>query len=578
MAGTCAGAFHTYTTRNQFIEAALLSEAFALTAPLKLRVADYYLQNGTMPHSNADASLAAPDSIFGTSVKRIALNRGGVLRVDFDEEIGKADMVFTPTASANSGFFSWRCTSDSLPPAVLEKLRPTCNHLPSTNESKLMKAIANNDIAQINNAISAEADVNSVVNGNTPLMLAARVGNSAAVKILIDAGADIDHLGVNSDRRTPLMVAITSNRAEAATILLSRGASVLRTDYQDKSALDHAKDTDARLGGERYELMVSARLNPKFAGHTESATEAVTGTTSKKRLRELYTTLRLAANDCQGPRLRSILTNENEFPADGLIEGKPINLHRSKPQCSAVLTQFVENTAIYEKAFDARLTHAIQSCNDSEVQGLLDEHAEVDVIGPNDRKPSYFKQAVFAGCNAIVSELIREKSLKNELNEGLLVDVIENGVSENLVSLVNTLIEAGVDVNAQSPSGETALVASITASQPVVAKYLIDSGADVNQRSMMGSYPIIEASKKGYQHLVLQLLNAGAEIDRADDLGRTAIIAAVAQGKSRLVDSLMRAGANPHKRDNNGISARILAESSGKRSIQALITATASNQ
>jgi len=69
----CGGAFHTYIARSQYIDAALLSEAFALTSPLKQSVADYYLQNGVMPHSNEDAGLSAPDSIFGTSVKRIAI-------------------------------------------------------------------------------------------------------------------------------------------------------------------------------------------------------------------------------------------------------------------------------------------------------------------------------------------------------------------------------------------------------------------------------------------------------------------------------------------------------------------------
>ena len=85
----CGGAFHTYTARSQYIDAALLSEAFALTAPIKQSVTDYYLQNGSMPHSNEDAGLSTPSSIFGTSVKRVAINRGGVLQVDFEEEIGK---------------------------------------------------------------------------------------------------------------------------------------------------------------------------------------------------------------------------------------------------------------------------------------------------------------------------------------------------------------------------------------------------------------------------------------------------------------------------------------------------------
>lgn len=570
-------ALHTYSERNQTIQAALLSEAYTLIAPLKLRVADYYLQNSVMPHNNSDAGLSAPDTIFGTSVKRIAVNRGGVIRVDFDEEIGKADMLFTPTTSANSGYFSWRCTSDSLDPALLEKLRPSCSHLPSTQESKLMKAIANQDLDKLNRALNAGADVNAVVHGNTPLMLAARVGNSAALKVLIEKNADIDHLGVNADRRTPLMVAITSNRAEAATVLLSHGASVLRTDYQGKSALDHAKDTDSRLSGERYELMVTARLNPKFAGSQETNLEAVVAEMDLKQTRAMYGSLRSFAQDCNTQRLQSVLIREDELPADGLVLGKPIESHKVKPACSADLMAFVESKSVYKRALDARLSNALLACDALTVRTMLRDNPSVDVLEATGKKHSYFELAVQSGCADIASEVIREYSLEGALDPVLLVSAIQGEAHDSSLRLVGSLIEAGVDVNAKSPTGETALSAAIAADQPVIAKYLIDAGADVNLRSESESFPIIEASKKGYQHLVSQLISAGADIDVADSMGRTAIFAAVAQGKSRLVETLLRAGANPHKRDDHGISARILAESSGQRMIQSLITATASN-
>lgn len=574
MAGIVMGAFHAYTSRNQYIEAALLSEAYVLIAPLKLRVADYYLQKGVMPHTNAEAGISAPEVIFGARVKRVVLSRGGVLRVDFDEEFGKAEMVFTPTASEKGEFFSWRCTSDSIDPAILDKLRPTCSHLPSTQESKLMKAIANEDLEKLEQLLNAEADVNAVVNGNTPLMLAARTGNSDAVKLLIDQHADIDHLGVNSDRRTPLMIAITSNRAEVASILLSRGASVLKTDYQGKSALDYAKDTDSRLGGERYELMVTASLNPKFSANQASNSNSDATKRNDKQMRAMYGTLRSLAQDCNTQRLRTLLTKENEFPANGLVAGKPFESLKLKPACSTDLTVYIETKSIYQQALIARLSNRFRSCDSVAVSTMLEDNPTLSISDPVNNDLSYFEMAVHSGCADMVSDLVREQSLTAVLNPTLLVNVIQGHPHDNLLRIIATLIEGGIDVNAKSSTGETALIAAIAAEQPVIAKYLIDAGANVNERSVDGSYPIIEASKKGYQHLVSRFVTAGVDINTADSLGRTAIIAAVAQDKSRLVETLLRAGANPHKRDNNGISARILAESLGKRSIQNLITAS----
>jgi len=576
MVGAAAGAFHTYTARNQYIDAALLSEAFTLTSPLKLRVADYYLQNGTMPHSNEDAGLAAPNAIFGTSVKRVAINRGGVLRVDFDEEIGKTAMVFTPTAGAANGLLNWRCTSDSIDQSVLEKLRPTCSYLPLTQESQLMNAIANSAPDKMNLAISSGADINAVVNGNTALMLAAKLGDPDIINRLIDQGADIDHLGVNTDRRTPLMVAITSNKAEAVATLLSRGASVIRTDYRGKSALDHALDTDARLGGERYVLMVSARLNPNFAGSTQVSKSTSSPVDEDKRLRSLYVELRNAAHECHTPRLTSLLVEEDQLPSDGLVEGVPLKKHVSKPECSVVLTQFVESRPVYAKALHARLSSAMRQCSRDDVRAMLRDNPDVNVLSREERGVPLFEEAAFAGCAELVSSLIREKDLNGLIDDQLLTSVIERAPQENLLRLTGSLLESGVDVNAKSRSGESALAAAIAAGQPVVAKYLIDAGADVNAPTTTGIYPLIEATKKGYSHVVSQLIGAGAELNVTDQLGRSAIIAAVAQGKVRLVDVLLRAGANPHLRDNNGINALILAESDGQRSIQVLITSSAS--
>lgn len=577
MAMAAGGAYHTYSARNDYIDAALLSEAFTLTSPLKLRVADYFLQNGSMPHSNDDAGLSAPNSIFGTSVKRVAINRGGVLRVDFDEEIGKTSMLFTPSAGANSGFLSWRCTSDSIDPAILEKLRPTCNYLPLTKESQLMNAIANGSMEKIEQLLNDGADLNAVVNGNTALMLAAKLGDADIINRLIDENADIDHLGVNADRRTPLMVAITSNRSEAVATLLSRGASVARTDYQGKSAMDHALDTDARLGGERYVLMVSAKLNPNFAGQSHNVKTTRSSVDEDKRLRALYGELRSVAHECNATRLRSLLSNENEMPTDGMVAGAPLKSHVSKPECSVTLMQFVQSTNVYKRALHARLSNAMRHCVDDDVRSMLSDNPEVDVLNREARGVPLFEEAAFAGCANLVATLIRDKSLKGKIDDRLLTDVIDRAPQDTLVRMIGSLIEAGVDVNAKSRAGETALATSIAAEQPVVAKYLVDAGAELNVQTTSGSYPLIEATKKGYSHLVSQLIAGGAELNVSDQFGRSAIIAAVAQSKVRLVDLLLRAGVNPHLRDNNGISALILAERQGNRAIQSLITSSASN-
>lgn len=462
MAVACGGAFHTYHARSQYIDAALLAEAFTLAAPLKMRITEHYLQNGTLPRSNEDAGLGAPNSIFGTSVKRITVNQNGALQVDFDEEIGRIAMLFSPSVETNDGKFSWRCTSDTIDSAVLEKLRPVCHYESISSEPQLMGARAN----------------------NSP--------------------------------------------------------------------------------------------DPANVG-TESTGTAPNSIVEEKRLRSLYVELRSAASICHTRRISSLLIDEKEFIQDGMVAGKPLILHVTKPECSVALLKYVQGFAVYNKALQARLTHATRQCRSADVLTLLYENPGIDALYWNNKRTSLFDEAAFSGCSELVSTLIREKSLEGKFSAELLSEVIRRAPQDALVQLTSKLVASGADVNAVSEAGETPLSTAIASGQPVIAKFLIDAGADVNAETLGGSYPLIEATKKGYTQLVSQLLLQDAEIDKSDALGRTAIIVAVAQNKIRLVDTLLRAGANPYLRDNDGISAFVLAENAGQRTVQSMITSSASN-
>ena len=111
MVAVGAGSLHSYHKRNLYIQAALLSEAYTLIAPVKRQISDHYVRHGMMPHDNEDAGLPPAQSIFGASVKRVAINRGGVLLVDFEEEIGKQTLTFSPSINSANGLLDWRCTS-----------------------------------------------------------------------------------------------------------------------------------------------------------------------------------------------------------------------------------------------------------------------------------------------------------------------------------------------------------------------------------------------------------------------------------------------------------------------------------
>lgn len=571
---TGAGAFNSWHTRNLFVRAALLSEAFNVTAHVKLRIADHYVRTGLMPHDNTDAGLPPAKSLFGTSVKRVAVNRGGVLIVDFEDEIGRRAMTFTPSVSEVSGLLSWNCTSDSIERSVLEKLKPSCSYLPATLESQLMHAIANRDVTGVFSLLERGAQPEAVVNGNTPLMLAAKIGEMEAVMRLLDQGAHVDNAALNSERRTPLMVAITSNHADIVGLLLSRGASVTRKDYRGQTAIDHAVATDRRLGGERYVLLVSARFNPQFAG-VPRLDEPVAPTLAERsqQLQGLYGELRQAGTDCHTQRLSSLLRAEGDLKSGEQIEGQPLSAHISKPACRETLANWLKTKHSYQSAMMARFNAAVQQCDLPQTRLMLSEYPDIDVLS-SEKGPSALDRAVAGGCAKVASLLIREKGLQNRLAEDILFSAIRQAPQDTMVQLVGSLLAAGANVDARDNDEQTPLAAAISLEQPVVAKYLVDAGADVSAVTANGSRPIIEASRKGYEHLVRGLLANGADVDSRDATGSTALLAAVAKGRHRLVDTLLRAGADVRVRDSNGIHAVLLAETRNLRQIRNMLTAS----
>jgi ankyrin len=77
--------------------------------------------------------------------------------------------------------------------------------------------------------------------GMTPLMYAARDGRMETVRMLLDAGAEINARDANDI--TPLITAITNNHPDVARLLIDRGADIKATDWYGRTPLWAAVET-----------------------------------------------------------------------------------------------------------------------------------------------------------------------------------------------------------------------------------------------------------------------------------------------------------------------------------------------
>jgi uncharacterized protein len=77
--------------------------------------------------------------------------------------------------------------------------------------------------------------------GMTPLLYAARDGRLETVRVLLDAGANINDRDANEI--TPLIIAITNNHPDVARFLIERGADIKAVDWYGRTPLWAAVET-----------------------------------------------------------------------------------------------------------------------------------------------------------------------------------------------------------------------------------------------------------------------------------------------------------------------------------------------
>jgi uncharacterized protein len=92
----------------------------------------------------------------------------------------------------------------------------------------MAQAAAANDAATLRRLLTTGSKADGPGEGWTPLIWASRAGAVDAIKVLLDAGADINHPGPSGDNwdATPLQHAILERQPRAVEVLLERGADV----------------------------------------------------------------------------------------------------------------------------------------------------------------------------------------------------------------------------------------------------------------------------------------------------------------------------------------------------------------
>ncbi len=160
------------------------------------------------------------------------------------------------------------------------------------------------------------------------------------------------------------------------------------------------------------------------------------------------------------------------------------------------------------------------------------------------------------------------QDLRNEAQGRVLSDVemLMAGAEANRLDVIVTLLNKGVDPNAATRNGYTALLVAASSGRTEIIDLLLARGADVNQANETGWTPLMEAAMHDQDRTVQQLLKAGAKVDVAEKRnGQTPLIVAAKSDRPDSVTALLAAGADVKTVDTKrGLSALHHALSSTK--------------
>jgi hypothetical protein len=140
------------------------------------------------------------------------------------------------------------------------------------------------------------------------------------------------------------------------------------------------------------------------------------------------------------------------------------------------------------------------------------------------------------------------------------------------------LAEPKLDLKAETPEGQEALMLAVWHDRPEVVRTLLQRGSDINHQDKDGDTALHGAAGHGSVQILQMLLDAGANPNIKNKLGGTALMWAASFGEGESVQLLLRKGADPRIKDVDGVTAAGWAAKNGKGNLVMMLKAAEKGQ
>ncbi|UJR14534.1 hypothetical protein I4U23_001530 [Adineta vaga] len=378
--------------------------------------------------------------------------------------------------------------------------------------------------------------------GISALMLAAEQGYFECVKLLVQAGADLElapsgqlALTMNLCGQTPLFCAAKEGRTEIVKYLLDRGANPRVQNHYGVSALW----IPAQKGMlQVVELLLNAGADTHVAPFGNLADELnITGWTP------LYAAMKSRKFDV----VKLLLKRGADPNAVTKLGSTPF-----------LLASEICDLDIIEACVEANA--------DLDFAPSGSDADNLNITGQTALFMATLKDRV-----DVVKFLIDKRAQVNVQNRYGVSPLLLCAESGNF-ELVQALVEAGADVNITPQgdlaeenflAGQTPLFGAAKKGHVEICQYLIKNNADVNAVTMTGATPLYTATEEGHLEVVELLIRHGADVNRspqgqvARDLhieNQTPLLIACMRNHEAIIRHLIESGANVNVTSERGSS------------------------
>jgi ankyrin repeat protein len=386
--------------------------------------------------------------------------------------------------------------------------------------------------------LRAGADVNAATReGVTPLSLAAINGSLTAAEVLLEAGANAN--AVLPEGETILMTAARTGRPEVLKLLLRHGADLnAREHWYGETALIWAAaenhpdaievlvESGAEVNGRSKLLEVSRRRNgqsilplgnwtPLMYAARQGSLEAT------EALAALGADLNLADPDGATALIVAIINANYDVAALLLERGADPNIGEKESRMAALYAAVDMNKlAIGHGRPNPRPSGQLDAVGLIKVLLARGADPNARLAGPlfqrhhtaGDRAlgegSTPFMRAAKSG-DVVVMRLLLEAGADPKLTQPNQADALmlaagmgwrdgspaapsyDQGSERDAIEAIKLCMQSGLDINATTNNGETALHAAISgrASLPIV-RFLVENGADLAARNKQGRTPL----------------------------------------------------------------------------------------